>query len=90
MKTQMSELTPSELQHVTGGGEWWGIGTLWSTGGAAFGVIAGIAAFVPVATPIVAVAFIASLAFGASGQLVLQLDSHMDAQVARATGAASN
>lgn len=84
----MSELTPTQLQHVTGGGEWWGIGTLWSTGGAAFGVVAGIAAFVPVAAPIVAVAFIASLAFGAAGTMVLQMDSHMDAQTA--TGASGS
>lgn len=90
MKTQMSELTPSELQHITGGGEWWGIGTIWSIGGATLGIVAGVAGSLAVAPAIIIVAGIAGVAFAASGTMVLMMDSHMDAQVAQTTGASEN
>lgn len=75
MKTQMTELTPTQLQQVTGGGEWWGIGTIWTIGGTTLGLVAGVAGSLACAPAIVIVATIAGVAFVASGQMVLQLDA---------------
>ena len=70
----MKELTEIEMAHVSGGGEWAGIGWLWSGGAAAFGIVAGIAASIAVAPVIVGVAVIAGAAFAASGAMVLIMD----------------
>jgi len=70
----MKELTENELTEITGGGEWAGIGWLWSGGGATLGVAAGIAASFAAAPVIVGVAVIAGAAFVASGAMVLILD----------------
>lgn len=70
----MKELNEMEMSQISGGGEWAGIGWLWSGGGAALGVVAGIAASIAVAPVIVGVAVIAGAAFAASGAMVLILD----------------
>ncbi|HYC72766.1 MAG TPA: hypothetical protein VEB66_16260 [Opitutaceae bacterium] len=80
MKTQMSELTPTQLQQISGGGEWWGVGTVWSIGGGTLGLVAGIAGSLAVAPAIVGFAVIAGAVFVASGSMVLMLDRQMDAQ----------
>lgn len=70
----MVELTESEMTQIQGGGEWAGIGYLWTGGAGALGVVAGVAAAFAVAPAIVAVAVIAGAAFAASGTMVLMLD----------------
>lgn len=71
---QKIELSRGDLETINGGGEWAGIGYLWSGGGAAFGVVAGVAAAFAVAPAIVGVAIIAGAAFGAAGGMVLIAD----------------
>lgn len=75
MKLELKDLTEHEMAEIAGGGEWAGIGYLWSGGGAAFGVVAGVAAAFAVAPAIIGVAIIAGAAFAASGGLLLLLDS---------------
>lgn len=74
----MKELNEMEMSQISGGGEWAGVGWLWTGGGAAFGVAAGVAAALAVAPVIVSVAVIAGAAFAASGAMVLILDDASD------------
>lgn len=86
MKDQMSELTETQLQSISGGGEWWGVGTLWTIGGTTLGIVAGVAGTLAVAPAIVCFATIAGVAFFASGQMVLQMDSALSNQASGAGG----
>lgn len=76
MKHEIVEMTNEELAATVGGGEWAGIGYLWSGGAGAFGVVAGVAAAFSVAPALIGVAVIAGAAFAASSAMVLIMDSN--------------